>query len=352
MNLNQRQQKILQATIRHYIITAEPVGSKALVDEYNLQVSSATIRNSFTLLEKAGLLYQPHTSAGRVPSDSGYRHYVDQLLQPDVAMAKQAESQLSSQLDWEKWSLEALLNGAAQILATLSGYIAIITPPVTNSLTVQHLQLVQIADGRVMAIVVFDSYQSQSVLLDLLIAEEELQQLSHWLNRQTCGRSTTELLAMNWSIEGGSIPEVFLSENRFAVYAPVIRNLLLALQQRNRPSTQVMMRGFAGVLRQPEFAELQQVQNLLQLLEAESAQLWQSILPGEAGAAAKISIRIGTENSWEPMHICTLVSSTYAPTMSSIGSVSLLGPKRMLYENAIPLVETTADYLATALSAF
>jgi heat-inducible transcriptional repressor len=340
MNLNQRQQKILWATIRHYITTAEPVGSKALVDEYNLQVSSATIRNSFTLLEKAGLLYQPHTSAGRVPSDSGYRIYVDQLLQPDIAMAKQAESQLSSQLDWEKWSLEALLNGAAQILATLSGYIAIITPPVMSSLTVQHLQLVQIADRRVMAIAVFDSYQSQSVLLELIIGEAELPELSDWLNRQMCGRSTTELLALDWSTE------------RFGAYAPAIRNLLLVLQQRSRPSSQVMMRGFAGVLRQPEFAELQQVQSLLQLLEAEPAQIWQSILPGEQAAAAKISIRIGTENSWEPMHICTLVSSTYAPTINSVGSVSLLGPKRMLYENAIPLVETTADYLAAAMSVF
>jgi heat-inducible transcriptional repressor len=341
MNLNPRQQQILQATIRHYITTAEPVGSKALVEEYNLPVSSATIRNSFTLLEKAGLLYQPHTSAGRVPSDSGYRHYVDRLLQPDKTMADRATCQLSSQLDWEKWSLEALLNGAAQILATLSGYIAIITPPVTNSLTVQHLQLVQIANGRVMAIVVFDSYQSQSVLLDLSVAEEELQRLSHWLNRQMCGRSATELLAIDWSLEDAGFPQS---------YASVIRNLLLALQQRSRPNTQVMVRGVAGVLRQPEFAELQQVQNLLQLLEAEPAQLWQSILPSEA--AAKISIRIGTENPWEPLHICTLVSSTYAPSVSALGSVSLLGPKRMLYENAIPLVETTADYLATAMGEF
>jgi heat-inducible transcriptional repressor len=338
MNLNQRQQKILWATIRHYITTAEPVGSQSLVDEYDLRVSSATIRNSFVLLEKAGLLYQPHTSAGRVPSDSGYRMYVDQLLQPDLTVGTKVQSQLSSQLDWEKWSLEALLHGAAQILATLSGYIAIVTPPAASILTLRHLQLVRVADGRVMAIGVFDSYQSQSVMLDLAVDDADLPELSAWLNRHLCNRSTAELLLIDWqTIEG-----------RFIHCVPAIENLAIALQQRIRPSTQVMIRGFAGLLRQPEFAELQQVQNLLQLLEVEPEQMWQSILPVGQSPTSKISIRIGTENTWEPMQICTLVSSSYSPTATSIGSVSLLGPKRMLYENVIPLVENTADYLSTA----
>jgi heat-inducible transcriptional repressor len=342
MNLNPRQQKILWATIRHYITTAEPVGSKALVDEYNLSVSSATIRNSFVLLEKAGLLYQPHTSAGRVPSDSGYRMYVDELLQPDLTVGTKVQSALSSQLDWEKWSLEALLHGAAQILATLSGYIAIVTPPAASSLTVRHLQLVQVAEQKVMAIAVFDSYQSQSVVLDLVVDDADLPDLAALLNRQMCNRSTTELLLINWQVLG----------DRFSSCVLAIKKLVTVLQQRSLPSTQVMMRGFSGLLRQPEFAELQQVQNLLQLLEAEPAQIWQSLVPGmplgTSLGTEKISIKIGTENAWEPMQICTLVSSSYCPTATSIGSVSLLGPKRMLYENVIPLVENTADYLATA----
>jgi heat-inducible transcriptional repressor len=342
MNLNPRQQKILWATIRHYITTAEPVGSKALVDEYNLSVSSATIRNSFVLLEKAGLLYQPHTSAGRVPSDSGYRMYVDELLQPDLTVGTKVQSALSSQLDWEKWSLEALLHGAAQILATLSGYIAIVTPPAASSLTVRHLQLVQVAEQKVMAIAVFDSYQSQSVVLDLVVDDADLPDLAALLNRQMCNRSTTELLLINWQVLG----------DRFSGCVLAIEKLVTVLQQRSLPSTQVMMRGFSGLLRQPEFAELQQVQNLLQLLEAEPAQIWRSLVPGMPMGTSlgteKISIRIGTENAWEPMQICTLVSSSYCPTATSIGSVSLLGPKRMLYENVIPLVENTADYLATA----
>ncbi len=353
MNLNQRQQKILWATVRQYIATAEPVGSKALVEEYNLQVSAATIRNSFTILEKAGLLYQPHTSAGRVPSDSGYRLYVDQLLQTDLAAGKQAEQQLSSQLDWERWSLEALLRGAAQILATLSGYIAIITPPETNHLTVRHLQLVPIEPRQLMVIVVMDAYQSQSLLVDIpstndddpLAVAAELEVLSNFLNNQMRGRSIAELVGWDWS-------ELY---QRFPGYASVISRLLTFLQRQmgTSKSTQVMMRGFSEVLRQPEFSELEQVKTLLQLLEAEPEQIGQMILTAGDIAGVKserLSVRIGTENSWEPMHICTLISSTYGQDKLSVGSVSLLGPKRMLYENAIPLVRATADYISEALS--
>jgi heat-inducible transcriptional repressor len=344
MNLNPRQQKILWATIRQYITTAEPVGSKALVEEYDLQISPATIRNSFTLLEKAGFLYQPHTSAGRVPSDSGYRLYVDQLFQPDPAAGKRIESELSSQLDWEKWSLEALLRGAAQILATLSGYIAIVTPPTAQDLTIRHLQLVPIESDRLMIVVVFDAYQTQSLIVEIPPSEpevigEELRILSGLLEHRISNRSLAEVSNLDWSFVGGTLQR----------YVPVLKNAIAALRPRN--TTQVMMRGFSEVLRQPEFSELQQVKTLLRLLEAEPEQIWQSVLADRSPLdKSKISVRIGTENAWEPMQICTLVSSSYCPDGKSIGSVSLLVPKRMLYENAIPLVQSTADYMSEAFS--
>jgi len=123
MKLSDRQQQVLWATVRHYIATAKPVGSEALMEDFNPRVSPATIRNAMGYLEKAGLLYQPHISAGRVPSDSGYRIYVDQLITPSEDLARQADQMLSDQLNSDKWSFEALMRGAAQILSTLSGYI-------------------------------------------------------------------------------------------------------------------------------------------------------------------------------------------------------------------------------------
>jgi heat-inducible transcriptional repressor len=349
MNLNPRQQKILWATIRHYITTAEPVGSKALVDEYDLKISPATIRNSFSWMEKAGLLYQPHTSAGRIPSDSGYRIYVDQLFQPDPVAGRQAERQLSSQLNWEKWSLEALLRGAAQILATLSGYVAIVTPPAAQDSTIHYLQLMAMADHRLMVVVVFDANQTQSQIqelppsdLDVEAVQDELRVLSGLLEHRICHRSLGEIASLDWSFVSPQLQR----------YVPALRGTLANLHQ--RPRTQVMMRGFSEVLRQPEFSELAQVKALLQLLEAEPEQIWQLIADDDASrfapAGSRISVRIGAENSWEPMHICTLVSSSYSADGKSIGSVSLLGPKRMLYENVIPLVEATADYLASSFS--
>lgn len=209
VQLTNRQQHILWATVRHYIATAEPVGSKALVEEYNLQVSPATIRNAMGVLEKAGLLYQPHTSAGRVPSDSGYRTYVDQLITPsDILM--RVEHVLQERLRWDDWSLEALLQGAAQILATVSGCITMITMPQTNTARLRHLQLIQIEPGQVMTIIVTDAYETQSALMELPkfadetppdpeVVERELQILSNFLNSQLRGRSLSELAGLDWT---------------------------------------------------------------------------------------------------------------------------------------------------------
>ncbi len=362
IHLTDRQQHILWATVRHYIATAEPVGSKALVEEYRLSVSPATIRNAMSVLEKAGLLYQPHTSAGRVPSDSGYRIYVDQLIAPDETLARQVEQLLEDRLKKEDWSFEALLQGAAQILATVSGYITLITMPQTRTTQLRHLQLVQIDPGQVMLIVVTDGYETQSVLMELPspidasepdaeIIERELQILSNFLNSQLRGRSLLELAALDWSQLG----------REFQRYAEFLKNLLTEVTRRSQPpaSTQILIRGVAEMLRQPEFTELQQIKTLIHLLEEEQDLLWPLIfespemqviggIPLPQGK--RVTVRIGSENTLEPIRACTLISATYRQGTVPVGSVGVLGPTRMVYENAIALVEAAADYLSEALS--
>ncbi len=358
VQLNARQQHILWATVRHYIATAEPVGSKALVEEYNLRVSPATIRNAMGVLEKAGFLYQPHTSAGRIPSDSGYRNYVDQLSTPSDVLTRQVEQVLQERLRWEDWSLEALLQGAAQILATLSGCISLITMPQTSTARLRHLQLVQIDPGRVMLIVVTDTYETQSALMELPksvdetapdpeAVERELQILSNFLNSQLRDRSLSELAALEWS----------QLDREFQRYADFLRTFLADLSRRAQPpaATQIMIRGVAEVLRQPEFSELQLVQTIIQLLEEEQDQLWPLIfeeLETEDRAKRRVTVRIGSENLLEPIRTCTLISSTYQRGSVSVGSVGVLGPTRMNYENAIAVVAGAADHLSEALSYF
>lgn len=355
VSLTNRQQQILWATIRHYISTAEPVGSKVLAAEYDLSVSPATIRSCMGVLEKVGLLYQPHTSAGRVPSDSGYRIYVDQLITPSETLGRQVENLLTNQLNSEEGSFEALLRDAAQILATVSGYITLITMPQTRTTRLRHLQLVQIEPRRVMLIVVTDAYETQSILMQLpqvadeasleqSLVEQELQILSNFLNSKLRGRSLSELSKLDWS-------EL---DREFAQYADFLTLLLTQLTRRalTPEPTTIMIRGISEVLRQPEFSELQQVQMLLHLLEEEQDQLWPLIfeMPDNPSLERRVKVVIGSENPLEPMRTCALVSATYQQGEVPIGSVGILGPTRMLYENAIALVEAAADYLTDALS--
>ncbi len=366
LKLNNRHQHILWATVRHYIATAEPVASKSLVEEYNLSVSPATIRNGMSFLEKSGLLYQPHTSAGRVPSDSGYRIYVDQLITPSENLAFEVEELLQKQLNWPKGRLEALLQEAAQILATLSGYITLVTMPQTSTAKLRHLQLVQVEAEKIMLIVVTNTYETQSLIMDLRAISQtndrkksqgnsvfpnpedidrELQILSNFLNSQLRGWAIGELS----SLDGSEL------DREFEKYAELIENLLenLTLRCQTPDYTKILISGIAEALRLPEFSQLQQVQTIIQLLEEKQEQLWPLIFGATANKTDRqVRVRIGSENPLEPIQACALVSATYGNGKIPLGSVGVLGPTRMVYENAIALVKSTADFLSEAIGSY
>jgi heat-inducible transcriptional repressor len=354
VQLTQRQQQILWATVRHYIATAEPVGSEALVKEYNLSVSSATIRNAMGVLEKVGLLYQPHISAGRVPSDSGYRIYVDRLITPSGEFMAQVEQLLTTRLSREESGLETLLRGAAQILAAVSGYVALITMPQTQTVQLRHLQLVQVDPGRVMLIFVTDTYETQSALIELPqpnperpldadLLEQELQILSNFLNSHLRGRAIADLPNIDWS-------EL---DRDFQRYSDFLRSVLVELTRRTQmpAPTQMLISGLSEVIRLPEFAGVQQMQTIVHLLDGGQDQLLPLIFEPTTydKTGRRVTVRIGSENPLEPMRTCTLISSTYCKGDVPVGSVGVLGPTRMVYENAIALVEVAADYLSETL---
>jgi heat-inducible transcriptional repressor len=363
-DLNKRHQQILWATIRQYISTAEPVGSKTLVDGYNLNISPATIRSGFAALEKAGFLYQPHTSAGRIPSDSGYRLYVDRSIQPSLEIGRQVEALLTDRLDWDNWSLEAVLRGAVEALATLSGYVTMITLPQTQRLKIVHIQLVRVELTKMMAILVWDSYETQSILMPLPPQrvdvndgdglDRELQVVSNFLNGKLRHRSVLEVLKLDWHE---------LNED-FQPYINSIGSLFRDLSRKSKPihSTQMMIWGISEILSQPEFSQLEQFKTLLHLLESEQDKIWELIFDPSpnsllvdafspsAKIPPKISIKIGAENPLKPMQTCTLISTNYHQDSVPVGSVGLLGPKRMLYEDAIALVQSSANYISAAIS--
>ncbi|MEC4803773.1 MAG: heat-inducible transcriptional repressor HrcA [Jaaginema sp. PMC 1079.18] len=352
--LNERQQDILKATVHHYVATAEPVGSKTLAQEYNFKVSSATIRNTMGRLEKAGLLYQPYTSAGRIPSDSGYRIYVDRLMIPNEVGARQIEQVYTTQLDGISYSFESFFQSAAQLLATISGQIALITLPQNIHNILHHLQLIQVNATQLMLIVVTDTYQTQSVLMELppvleatghqQLIGDELQLLSNFLNHKLQGKSLSTLTQLDWT-------EL---DRDFASYTNFLKKLLNELTRRAQlpASTPILIRGISEVLRQPEFCQLQQVQMLLHLLEEGQEQLLPIVfdLPEFDSTQKRVTVRIGTENQLEPLNTCALITANYHRHDIPVGSVGLIGPTRMIYENAIAMVEAAADYISAALS--
>lgn len=357
--LTPRQQKVLWATIRSYIATAEPVGSKELAKKYNLGVSTATIRNDLATLEQGGLLFQPHTSAGRIPSNSGYRVYVDELLFPSENLQQEVWQTISQQLNQTlDTDVTSLLRRATRILAQLSGCIALITAPQNQLVVIRHLQLVLVDPQKIMVILVTDAYQTHSVLVNLgdmnsdpteeLIPtppvspenlEPELQLLSNFLNFKLRGKTFSELQDLSWL----SLDQEFRS---FTVW---IQQLFLLVGRRCLQPVlgEIYMAGVTELMRQPEFSQSQHVQSVVQLLEENKDELGQVLNPCYPG---QVMVYIGTENPLEPIQHCTLLVGSYYRGESPMGNVSLLGPTRMLYETAIASVQLVASYLSDALA--
>ncbi len=339
LQLTDRHEQVLSATVRRYVATAEPVSSKFLAEERAFAVSAATIRNAMGWLEKAGLLVQPHTSAGRVPSDLGYRLYVDRLMVPDERFGLRAERRLGRELKASASSIEALLDGVARILATVSGYIALVAPPQKTSQRLRHLQLVSVDTERVLLAIVTETYETQSVLVsvDALSqpSTEDLQALSNFLSDRLQGLSPEQPLALDWSGLDGNFQE----------HADFLQHVAVETAKRLQPSevSQVIVRGIAEALHQPEFTETERVQMLLHLLEAEQTQLAALMAQNEG-----VVIHIGAENPLESLQDCALVAARYRASEHSEGSVGVIGPTRMLYEGAVAAVEAAAGYLSTA----
>ncbi len=361
IQLTSRQQQVLRATVHRYIVTAEPVGSKAIAEEYNLKASPATIRTAMGTLEKAGLLFQPHTSAGRIPSDSGYRIYVDQLIAPSPALGQQVSDALSGNRSTiEGQSIESLLRRSAQILSSLSGYVTLVTLPQSQGVCLRHIQLMQVAACRIMLLVVTDNYATQSLLIDLpnemhgddenpqasQTLESELQILSNFLNDRLKGKSLAELALLDWTVLG----------REFKQYGDLLQTYLCEIVRRNQPNTytHILISGVSEIFRQPEFS-VSHAQIILHLLEEEQEQLWPLIFDTSDSMTAsdrgkRVNVWIGSENPLEPMRSCALVSATYHRDSVPVGSVGMLGPTRMMYDNAIALVEAAANYLSEALT--
>jgi heat-inducible transcriptional repressor len=338
--LSPRQQKILKAIIEDYVFTAEPVGSRALSKKFDFGLSPATLRNEMADLEEEGLLKQPHTSAGRIPSDAGYRMFVDLLMEPARDLPEE-ELRVLDQFRLDARDLNDILAQTAKVAAVLSQCTAIVRAPRLHTSRIQYVQVLPLGERSAMLLILTDqgSTLNQLVTLPSAAIEDELVPLTNFLNAHLRGQPLDALT--------GQVLEKLLAEMQR--YEQVIRAIWQRLQAATGSSERVFVSSASFLAQQPEFTEAAKMRSLLSFLEREQsmANLLSLLTVGNAHQA---HISIGHENPMADLHECSVVSATYSIGGRASGEIAVLGPTRLEYRRAVIAVETMARSLSDTLT--
>lgn len=338
-NMNERKKCILRAVTDDYIDTAEPVGSRTIARRYKLGISSATIRNEMADLEESGYLYQPHTSAGRVPSDKGYRYYVDVLLDPEEATEE--DNKLIQQiLGQQKEAMEKLVRRATKVLAELTDYISVAVIPEHCNATFRHLQLVSLDPNNILAVVVVDPgiVENKIIFTTKPFLPAELERISSHLNNKLRGLKVEEL------------SRTILTEIRDS--SPVTKDLLECLLEiideslADTDEEKLICDGVLHLLEQPEFHDIDRTKLLLGMIEKRNNLV--NLLSGLTYSSG-VKVSIGEENLRPELKELSLVTATYYLGGQTMGTIGVIGPTRMSYGRAIGLVEEIARALTDVL---
>ncbi|HHV58104.1 MAG TPA: heat-inducible transcription repressor HrcA [Firmicutes bacterium] len=340
--LSERKRRVLEAVVREYIATAEPVGSRTLYRRHNLGVSSATIRNEMADLEEMGYLEQPHTSAGRVPSDLGYRFYVDHLMQKNP-LTHEEEELLRQVPALGTGEADVLLGQASRLLSQVSNYISLVVAPRVEPGVLKTLKLVHLEEHLAMAVLFTDRgrVESRVLVLPPEIQPEDLEGLARYFTRRLAGRPLEEITGELLSNLYAELLEDYQKRrNRLAELAQAILNWLAGGERGER----IYMGGTQNILSQPEFQDLEKVRRLFALLEEEK--LLYKLLEREPG----VTVTIGQENQLAAIRECAVITSTYSVDGRPVGTLAILGPTRMDYPHVIALLEYMARCLSDAFS--
>ena len=337
--LTDRQRQILRAVVEDYVTTAIPVGSKALVERYHLGVSSATVRSAMAELEALGLLTHPHTSAGRVPSDLGYRLYVESLMREaeleraDQLMIRHQFSQV--QLTSDEW-----LRLAASILAGSTRSASVVTPARSRRARFGHLQLVALADGTRLVVLVLADGNVEQRRLDRPTLERELRDVM--LDQPTLDLAAATL---NRELSGLSAPQVRRRRPKLEGLAGAVADIVAGILEEADSVVveDVFTDGIIHVLEQPEFAEGSKLRPILEVIQR--SDFLQQLLPVLTRHGG-VHVIIGHENTNDAMHEVSLVFAPYGSPGEALGMLGVLGPTRMPYPRAIP----TVRYLSTLMN--
>ena len=337
MGVEERKLEVLRAIVEDFISTNEPVGSKTLVDRHNLGVSSATIRNDMAALEEDGLIAQPHTSAGRVPTDAGYRLFVDKLT--EVKPLSGAEKRAIRAFLDGAMDLDDVLHRAVRTLAQLTRNVAVVQYPSLSRSRVRHIEVVMLTAARLMLVLITDTGRVEQRVVELPadVTEDVVSELRSTLNARLRDRRLTEAPAVI-----GDLP---------AAVAPELRGLLVTLtsvllELLVEPSSDRLLLGGTANLTERSL-DFPAIRPVLEALEEQVVLL--RLLDASVLNSHKVVVAIGNETQHEGLASTSVVSTGYGVRGSTLGAVGVLGPRRMDYAHTMARVAAVARYVGTLL---
>jgi len=336
MYLDDRKRRILQAIIDDYIDTAEPVGSRTVARKHELGLSSATIRNEMADLEEMGFLAQPHTSAGRIPSDKGYRFYVNELMRERVISAEEAEC-IKQALEIRINEMNQLIRQASMILSKITKYTSIATAPQLKKSILKAVQVVPIQQGRALVIVVTNANVVRNSFIKIPdnVTADMLIMMSNMLNNKLNGL-TMDQISSNILLDIER--ELSISKE---ILMPVIDGIIDSIN--NIDYSDVYLEGTTNILNFPEFMDIVKAKEFLNVLD-EKEKIYK-ILNNKKGIE-NIGVQIGTENDIQQIKDCSLVTATYSIGNVVLGTIGVIGPTRMEYAKVI----SSMNYLKRKLN--
>ncbi|MGQ9636200.1 MAG: heat-inducible transcriptional repressor HrcA [Thermodesulfobacteriota bacterium] len=343
-SLSGRMKEILKMIVEDYIQTAEPVGSRTISKKLESSLSPATIRNIMADLEELGLLFQPHPSAGRIPTEKGLRYYIDFLLDLHELSPEEQERIRSNYLQHQLEGKE-LFREFCRILSSSSHYLAVVWAPRMGMLVLQHIEFVKLKKYLVLAILISSTGLVQNRIIEIKedLSQSELDHLSDYLNSLLTGMTLYEVREK--LIEQMKI-EKYTYDRLLEQAIKLGEKALVSFDETSFDETDVFIEGRTHILQQPEFGNLSIMTDLFRAFEEKATMVR---LLDKCLSPKGVQISIGSESEIQEMEACSLVTSTYGCKGRIWGALGVIGPRRMNYSRIIPLVDYSAKLLSQIL---
>ncbi len=340
--LDLRKVRILEAIVHDYVTTTKPVGSERLIEVYQLGCKSATVRNEMAEMAEMGYLVQPHTSSGRIPTDRGYRYYVDELMNPPGAIKADEAAIVKKRARQAQTEIEHILQQTCRILSEITSYTSIATDPSSASTCLRRIYLSAASPRHTLLVVLLSTghVEHRLVETDVVLGENALNVLANYINGHIGDRDLDDIGRM--AVPADVPAELHHFGSTLAKVWPVLKQAASACTERR-----TYLEGTNKLLRQPEFQDIQRLENLLSALQQRTT-LYQML--SRSLQSHDTTITIGTENHLPAMQACSIIASSYRIGAKTAGYLGVVGPTRMNYDRAVAAVGLMAQNLSQVLT--